>query len=140
MKRKTVFKSHLQIKEVQSNDSYNLQTKQESLDRFRKDALIFCKIQICAFLRQYVPGEADGFDLPENVDMSKIKWTYVLSPGTHAHIQQHLLGLPTHESVVVFDMWAGKPAHARMLLTEEQAQMIRANMKQEEVILVRKDK
>jgi hypothetical protein len=139
MKRKTVFKSHLQFKEVQSN-SYNVQTKQESLDRFRKDALIFCKIQICAFLRQYVPGEADGFDLPENVDLSKIKWTYVLTPGTRAHIQQHLMPLPIYDGIVMFDMWYDKPAHARLLLTEEQAQMIRANMKQEEVILVRKDK
>jgi len=104
---------------------------QKSLPRAKEqlalDRHIIKEIDMCSFIRPFVPGEMDGFELPEEID---IRWVYVLAPGSMSHVREHMKPLPTYTGVIIFDIVEGKRVHARILLNEEQKDAILASAKE----------
>jgi hypothetical protein len=97
--------------------------------QFKRDQRVFQDIDTCAFIRPYKIGETDGFDLSEDIDLKSIKWTYVLNPGSFEHVKKHMEPLQTHIGAIVFDMVGGERVHARVLLTQEQMEVIHESEK-----------
>jgi hypothetical protein len=110
---------------------------QKSLIRSKKqfdlDRQIFKEIDMCSFIRPIVPGELDGFVLPEEIDDRDIRWVYVLDPGSMSHVREHMKILPTHTGAVMFDITDGEQAHARILLDQAQMEIIRESMNKVEI-------
>jgi len=126
-----IFKRVAAFAPVKKNKEYR-HAVPRSFKQFKLDKRVFQEIDTCSFIRPYVIGETDGFDLPEGIDLNQIKWTYVLSPGDLDHVNKHMLQLPTHLGAVVFDMLEGERAHARVLLTQEQMKIIHESAKKRE--------
>lgn len=118
--------------EVERNDQYE-QAEKRAKERFRLDQLIFKEIGLCSFIRPCVEGELEGFDLPNNIDASAIKYVYVLRPSSLDHVKEHMKPLPTHLGAVMFDSIGEKRVHARILLTEEHMEIIKMSMNKAEM-------
>jgi hypothetical protein len=109
-------------------DKYYQKSLVRSKEQFALDKYIIKEIDMCSFIRPFVPGEMDGFELPEEID--DIKWVYVLAPGSMSHVREHMKLLPTHTGAIMFDIVEGKRVHARILLNEEQKDAILASAKE----------
>jgi len=101
-----------------------------SKEQLALDRHIIKEIDMCSFIRPIVPGEMDGFILPEEIDDRDIRWVYVLAPGSMSHVREHMKPLPTHTGVIIFDIVEGERVHARILLNEEQKDAILASAKE----------
>jgi hypothetical protein len=95
-------------------------------DQFMIDVQIVIRLKVCAFIREYVPGEFEGMGL--DVDFSIVKWVFVIAYPSDDHMADHLSPLKGQGGIVVFDKIGSKPIHARVLLTNTQAYLIRDTM------------
>jgi len=119
-----VFKRVAKFTPVKKNAGYRISSLR-SFKQFKLDKRVFQEIDTCSFIRPYVVGETDGFELPEGIDLIKIKWTYVLNPGDLDHVKKHMAPLTTHlGAIMLFDMVEGERVHARVLLTQEQMEIV----------------
>jgi hypothetical protein len=125
-----VFKRVAKFAPVKKNAGYRISSLR-SFKQFKLDKRVFQEIDTCSFIRPYVVGETDGFELPEDIDLIKIKWTYVLNPGDLDHINKHMAPLTTHLGAIIFDMVEGERVHARVLLTQEQMETVRDSAKEQ---------
>jgi len=125
-----VFKRVAKFAPVKKNAGYRISSLR-SFKQFKFDKRVFQEIDTCSFIRPYIVGETDGFELPEDIDLIKIKWTYVLNPGDFEHVKRHMEPLQTHIGAIIFDMVGGERVHARILLTQEQMEIIHESAKQD---------
>lgn len=117
------------------NEQYNVIPVGSKLDMiYRSDKIGFVLRGQCAFIRDYIPGEFDGFTLPKDLDLSEITHTFVIiamSASGHdgeLHVLAHLQPLGETYKAVVFDMEEGRAMNARIPLLPEQAEIIRLDI------------
>jgi len=126
---KTKVRTYLGLIPVKNDKTYKASLSR-SKEQLALDRHIIKEIDMCSFIRPFVPGEMDGFELPEEIDDRDIRWVYVLAPGSMSHVREHMKPLPTHTGVIIFDIVEGKRVHARILLNEEQKDAILASAKE----------
>jgi len=128
------------VTEKLKNEQYNVIPVGSKLDQiYRNDKLGFIIRKSCAFVRDYIPGEFDGFTLPKDLDLSEITHTFVIiamNTGVkkgdgEQHVLTHLQPLGETYKAVIFDLEEGKPMNARVPLLPEQAEIIRLDIEKE---------
>lgn len=130
MKQRSFVRKNGKIEIKKAKEQYSvapLGSKEDEL--FRADKMGFIQNQACAFLRDYVPGEFDHFDLPKDLDLKEITHTFVIIAlyGVE-HVLAHLVPLGETYKAVIFDVEEGKPMNARVPLLPEQAEIIRLDI------------
>jgi hypothetical protein len=144
MKQRSFVKRNgkIQIKEENEHldGHYNVVPVGSKADMiYRNDKLGFVLRGQCAFVREYIHGEYDGFNLPEGLDLSEITHTFVIiamDTGVKKgdgmeHVLAHLQPLGETYKAIVFDMENDKPMNARIPLLPEQAEIIRLDLESE---------
>jgi hypothetical protein len=141
MKQRSFVKRNgkIEIKEeVEQEDIIPLGSKQDLI--FRADKFGFIERGRCAFIREYIPGEFDGHDLPKDLDLSEITHTFVIiamdtgmrKGDGEEHVIAHLMPLGETYKAVIFDMKGNRSMNARVPLLPEQAEIIRLDMEKGE--------
>lgn len=131
---KRAFKTRVSTKlgrAVEHSSEYE-RARMQANRRFKLDQQIFQEIGLCSFIRPLSKGELEGFEMPEGINASSIKHIYVLCPGSMEHVKKHMRPLPTHLGAVMFDMVNDERVHARILLTDEQVEVIKSSMNKAE--------
>ena len=103
----------------------------EGYQIFMDDLRSIIDRRTCSFIRPYIPGEFEGFILPDGLDLSEITHTFVLMGDPDEHVQEHLKPLGTTFKAVVFTVDQGMPTLARVPLLPEQAEVLKQNGEQD---------
>lgn len=126
---------NLQIKQVveQDDDMPTLENGRISVathaDKgyqvFLQDLRSIIEKRTCAFIRPYIPGEYDGFKLPDGLDLSEITHTFVVVGDPESHVEKHLMPLGETYKAVLFSVEEGMPTMARIPLLPEQVLVLK---------------
>src|SRR6266550_6264904 len=79
----------------------------------------------CAFIREYIPGEFEGFKLPSDLKLREITHTFVVIGDPESHVECHLMPLGTTFKAVCFTIEEGMPTLARIPLLPEQVDVLK---------------
>jgi hypothetical protein len=98
---------------------------------FLEDLRSIIEKSTCAFIRECIPGEYDGFKLPNGLDLSEITHTFVVVGDPEDHVVKHLMPLGETYKAVLFSVEEGIPTLARIPLLPEQAEVLKQNGEKE---------
>jgi hypothetical protein len=131
----------LEIKAIveQDNDMTTLENGRISIANhadkgyqvFLEDLRSIIDKRTCAFIRPYIPGEYDGFKLPNGLDLNEITHVFVVIGDPESHVESHLQPLGTTFKAVCFTIEEGMPTLARIPLLPEQVEVLKQNGEKE---------
>lgn len=105
--------------------------RHEGYSIFLEDLRGIIERRACAFIRSYIPGEFEGFKLPNGLDLSEVTHTFIIIGDPESHVQKHLRPLGDTFKAVLFTVEEGMPTLARIPLLPEQVNVLEQNGEKE---------